>query len=165
MERAWADLSLTPGASQDTIKQAYRKLVLQYHPDRHASASRVEQEAAAARFKVITEAYDLLTDERARTAHRTSTSRSNSRGGYSYHHNVNTDWSQSYYNSNSTSSSYTSRLSRWEWYRRAAQAGAREFSRSLHVGLAVLLVGGGLLFEYSYTTLWQARNRGVSHHG
>jgi hypothetical protein len=37
----------------------------------------------------------------------------------------------------------------------------RSFSQTLHVGLAVLLLGGGLLFEYSHSALWQARNKGV----
>lgn len=52
--------------------------------------------------------------ERARSAYYASTSRgsssSSARGGYSYHHNVNTDWTQSYYN-NSSYGGYTSRLS------------------------------------------------------
>jgi hypothetical protein len=51
---------------------------------------------------------------------------------------------------------------RWEWWRRAARHGARSFGHTLHVSLAVLLVGGGLIFEYSHSALWAARNKGVS---
>lgn len=49
----------------------------------------------------------------------------------------------------------------WEWYRRLARHGYRQFSQTLHLSLAVLLVGGGVLFEYSYNAVWHARNKGV----
>lgn len=51
---------------------------------------------------------------------------------------------------------------RWEWYKRLARHGMRGFGQTLHLGLAVLLVGGGLLFEYSHAAIWQVRNKGVS---
>lgn len=51
---------------------------------------------------------------------------------------------------------------RWEWWKRAARHGVRNFGHTLHVSLAVLLVGGGLMFEYSHSALWAARNKGVS---
>ncbi|WIA40431.1 hypothetical protein OEZ86_013788 [Tetradesmus obliquus] len=130
---------------------------MQYHPDRHASSGMVEQEAAAARFKVITQAYDILTDERARAAYHTSSSRGGSAAAGYGHPGVNTDWSYSHHTGGS---GYTSTMSRWEWYRRLGRAGMRSFGQTLHVGLAVLLLGGGLLFEYSHSAIWQARNKG-----
>lgn len=49
-------LGLDRGASKDEIKQVYRKLALQYHPDRNKSAGSEEM------FKEVCEAYAVLSD-------------------------------------------------------------------------------------------------------
>src|SRR5690606_31234937 len=51
-------------ADADTIKKAYRKLALQYHPDRN-NGSRESEE----RFKEATEAYEVLRDPEKRAAY------------------------------------------------------------------------------------------------
>jgi molecular chaperone DnaJ len=53
-------LGVPKGASMDQIKQAYRKLALQYHPDRNKAPD------AAERFKEISEAYAVLSDQKKR---------------------------------------------------------------------------------------------------
>ena len=50
-------LGVEKGASVDEIKKAYRKLALQYHPDRNPG-----DEQAEASFKEAAEAYDVLGD-------------------------------------------------------------------------------------------------------
>jgi DnaJ-class molecular chaperone len=55
----YAVLDVARDASAEDIKKAYRKLALQWHPDRHAEAGREEAEA---RFKRIAEAYEVLSD-------------------------------------------------------------------------------------------------------
>lgn len=50
-------LGVTYNADKDEIKRAYRRLALQYHPDRSKS------EEAIAIFRVVQMAYDTLTDE------------------------------------------------------------------------------------------------------
>jgi len=47
-------------AGRDQIKQAYRRLALQYHPDRNAAPD------SAARFREIAEAYAVLSDDAKR---------------------------------------------------------------------------------------------------
>ncbi len=58
----------TLGVSRDadaaTIKRAYRKLAMQYHPDRNPGDADAEQ-----RFKEINEAYDVLKDDQKRAAY------------------------------------------------------------------------------------------------
>ncbi|MFN2378163.1 MAG: DnaJ C-terminal domain-containing protein [Candidatus Binatia bacterium] len=56
-------LGVTRTASADDIKKAYRKLALQWHPDRHPEGARDEAEV---RFKRIAEAYEVLSDPEKR---------------------------------------------------------------------------------------------------
>ena len=49
-------LGLQKGASDDEIKKAYRKLSKQYHPDIN------KEPDAEAKFKEISEAYEILSD-------------------------------------------------------------------------------------------------------
>jgi molecular chaperone DnaJ len=51
-------------ASDDEIKKAYRKLAMQYHPDRNNGSREAEE-----KFKEITEAYDVLRDANKRAAY------------------------------------------------------------------------------------------------
>jgi len=55
-------LGLGKSASKDEIKAAYRKLALQYHPDRNPDNKEAED-----KFKEATEAYEVLSDETKRS--------------------------------------------------------------------------------------------------
>jgi molecular chaperone DnaJ len=57
-------LGIARDASEDDIKKAYRKLAMQYHPDRNNGSKEAEE-----RFKAITEAYDVLRDPQKRSAY------------------------------------------------------------------------------------------------
>jgi molecular chaperone DnaJ len=57
-------LGIDRGADADAIKKAYRKLALQYHPDRNGGSAEAEEQ-----FKEITEAYEVLKDPNKRAAY------------------------------------------------------------------------------------------------
>src|SRR5881398_1179264 len=69
-------------ASDDEIKKAYRKLAMQYHPDRNNGAKDAEE-----KFKEITEAYDVLRDPQKRAAFdRYGEAGLRGSGGAGFHH-------------------------------------------------------------------------------
>lgn len=57
-------LGLQRGASKDEIKKAYRRLAVQYHPDRNPGNKEAEE-----KFKEATEAYEVLSDDQKRAAY------------------------------------------------------------------------------------------------
>ncbi|HYC03287.1 MAG TPA: molecular chaperone DnaJ [Azospirillaceae bacterium] len=57
-------LGVQKGAGAEELKKAYRKLAMQYHPDRNQGDKTAEQ-----KFKEISEAYDVLKDEQKRAAY------------------------------------------------------------------------------------------------
>lgn len=57
-------LGVQRGVSDDEIKKAYRKLAMQFHPDRNNGSAESEE-----KFKQITEAYDVLRDGDKRAAY------------------------------------------------------------------------------------------------
>jgi len=57
-------LSVQKNASKDDIKKAYRKLAIQYHPDKNPG-----DKAAEEKFKEATEAYEVLSDDQKKQAY------------------------------------------------------------------------------------------------
>ena len=57
-------LGISKEAGQEEIKKAYRRLAVQYHPDRNPGDREAEE-----RFKEATEAYEVLAEEKKRQAY------------------------------------------------------------------------------------------------
>lgn len=64
MKDYYETLGVSRGCSPEDLKKAYRKLAMQYHPDRNPGDKKAEQ-----KFKEINEAYDVLKDDQKRAAY------------------------------------------------------------------------------------------------
>ena len=60
----YTTLGVSKSASEDDLKKAYRKLAMQYHPDKNHGNAEAEK-----KFKSINEAYDVLKDPQKRAAY------------------------------------------------------------------------------------------------
>jgi molecular chaperone DnaJ len=56
-------LGVSRDASNQELKRAYKKLAMKYHPDRNQGDKEAE-----AKFKEVSEAYEVLTDQNKRTS-------------------------------------------------------------------------------------------------
>lgn len=74
-------LGLSKNATKDEIKEAFRKLAIKYHPDKHSQSPKPVRENATLRFKLASEAYEVLSDDRKRADYNI---RSRSTGSYGY---------------------------------------------------------------------------------
>lgn len=81
MSDFYALLGVHRECSEAEVKKAYRKLAMEFHPDRNPSAG------AEAKFKEITEAYEVLRDPQKRAAYdRYGKAGVGGQGGFGFHH-------------------------------------------------------------------------------
>ena len=57
-------LEITPEATDDEVRKAYRKMAVKYHPDKVATLGEDVQKAAEEKFKTISQAYEAICKER-----------------------------------------------------------------------------------------------------
>ena len=57
-------LEITPDATNDEVKKAYRKMAIKYHPDKVATLGEDVQKAAEEKFKAVSQAYEAICKER-----------------------------------------------------------------------------------------------------
>ena len=86
-------LGIGRNASKGEIKEAFRKLALKYHPDKHAQSPKAVRDGATLRFKQVSEAYEVLSDDRKRSLYnlRSSTAPPGFSGGYAYSYHYNNE--------------------------------------------------------------------------
>lgn len=73
MNDPYAVLGVSPSASDDQVKQAYRELVKKYHPDNYANNPLAD--LAEAKMKEVNEAYDAIVKQRTQGGYQSA-------GGY-----------------------------------------------------------------------------------
>lgn len=148
------DLFRVLGVSQDVstedLKAAFRKQALAYHPDRHVHSTEAVKNEAAAKFKVLSEAYEVLSNDQKRTAYKASMRMGHSYGGSTYsHQGVSTDYARA------NPYAHHSRISLWRLFQRSLGASvARRVEFVILCGLA----GGALALAANMDNLWKYRN-------
>ncbi|XP_020884344.1 chaperone protein dnaJ 72 isoform X1 [Arabidopsis lyrata subsp. lyrata] len=154
-------LGVTKNATKKEVKDAFRRLAIKYHPDKHAQSPDHVRRNATVRFKLVSEAYEVLNDDLKRASYnagsdsdcfrRTSGSYSNpygNRGGRAY------GYGYGYSTRNRQASSFSSGFDSTFRY-----LTTRAF-------LLNLALAGGLYLAFSAIdtsgeTLWKMRNSGL----
>ena len=57
-------LEITPDATDEEVKKAYRKMAVKYHPDKVSTLGEDVQKAAEEKFKAVSQAYEAICKER-----------------------------------------------------------------------------------------------------
>ena len=63
-DRNYRILGITPEATDEEVKKAYRKMAVKYHPDKVATLGEDVQRAAEEKFKAVSQAYEAICKER-----------------------------------------------------------------------------------------------------
>lgn len=64
VKNSYAILEITPSATNDEVKKAYRKMATKYHPDKVAHLGEEVQKAAKEKFQELNSAYENIKKER-----------------------------------------------------------------------------------------------------
>lgn len=161
-------LGLTRNATRDEIKEAFRKLAMQFHPDKHSHSPNSVKDGATLRFKQVSEAYEVLMDDRKR-AHfnlRYSNNNNNNNGrtasgfnsygyGYGYNSRSKTNSSYGFYSRGVNGDGLVSKLE-------IAFRFLTTRSGLLNLAFAGAVLGGTFIIDTSGDTLWKMHNPGKS---
>ena len=63
-DSAYAVLGISPSATDDEVKSAYRRMAMKNHPDKVATLGPDVQKAAEEKFRKVQEAYETIKKQR-----------------------------------------------------------------------------------------------------
>ena len=63
-ESAYTILEISPSATDDEVRAAYRRMAMKYHPDRVSTLGEDVQKAAAEKFQQVHDAYETIKRQR-----------------------------------------------------------------------------------------------------
>ncbi|KAA8519017.1 hypothetical protein F0562_016209 [Nyssa sinensis] len=148
-------LGLSRNASKEEIKEAFRKLAMQFHPDKHAHSPKSVRDGTTLRFKQVSEAYEVLIDDRKRADYNLRYNNNGGRsasasGGYGYSSRPNYN-----YRRTANGDAFVSKFEIAVRY-----LNSRAFL--LNLALAGTLLGGTVIIDMSKEELWKMHNSGKS---
>ncbi|KAE8687911.1 Chaperone protein dnaJ 72 [Hibiscus syriacus] len=155
-------LGVSRSATKEEIKEAFRKLAVKYHPDKHSHSPKPVRDSATLRFKQVSEAYEVLSDDIKR-AHYNLSSPSSSYYNHNYSTNTQTPpplrlryGSSNSYSYKNTHQRYTSNF----WHIPLRFFSTRTFL--INLVFAGALYGGIVAIDNSGEALWKMHNPGKS---
>lgn len=162
-------LGLRRDATKDEIKASYRKMALKFHPDRHAKASKAVQDDALRQFKMVSEAYDVLSDDKKRAAYSKAGScygnRSNYGEGYNTHRSTYSGGYSTYrsgYNTYQRSTRGPTYSYNWGFGFGSPRLYFSSMDFLIHAVLVGVLAGGLFVADATGKAIWQRNNKGRS---
>lgn len=162
-------LGLRRDATKDEIKAAFRNLALKFHPDRHAKASKAVQDDALRQFKVVSEAYDVLSDDKKRAAYSKAGSYYGDRSTYGEGYNTHrSTYSEGYSTYRSGYNTYQRRTRgptysyAWRFEFGSPRLYFSSTNFLIHAVLVGVLMGGLFVADATGKAIWQRNNKGKS---
>ncbi|XP_054803266.1 chaperone protein dnaJ 72 [Prosopis cineraria] len=166
-------LGLQRNATKEEIKAAFKKLAFQCHPDKHSQSPRAVRDNATLRFKQVSEAYEVLMDDRKRADYnirsRAGASRSGFSAGGSSGYNYYSYYSYNYGRNGSTHN-YKPRYK--SGYGFSADGMTSKFESAfrflstraflLNLGFAGAFLGAIVIIDSSREAIWKMQNSGKS---
>ncbi|XP_031101577.1 chaperone protein dnaJ 72 [Ipomoea triloba] len=159
-------LGVSREASKEAIKQAFRKLAVEFHPDKHVNSPPHVRERATSKFKQLSHAYDTLMDDRKRADYNIRSSTSSPYGN-NYSRSYYQYQSSSYGNSRGNGSNYG-----YTYSRHASDGMVTKMEMLLrfmttrtfllNVALAGFLLGASVAIDAGGEALWKVQNSGKS---
>lgn len=163
-------LGLQKTASKEEIKSAFKKLVFQFHLDKHSQSSKSVRENATIRFKQVSEAYEVLMDDRKRAEFNYrwragggggSTGAGGSAGNYYYQSQYSYGYGRSgsgYYGRSGSGGGGGGFGDKFGVFIRILTAR----SSLLNLGFAAAILGAMVVVDTSGESLWKMQNSGKS---
>ncbi|XAR48341.1 hypothetical protein NMG60_11031129 [Bertholletia excelsa] len=152
-------LGLNRNASKEEIKEAFRKLAMQFHPDKHSHSPKSVRDTATVRFKQASEAYEVLMDDRKRADYNIhSSSARRGAGGFNSYTGYGYSRPNASYNYSRSAASTDGSFSKFEIAIRFLTT--RSFL--LNLAFASALLGGTIIIDTGREALWKMYNPGKS---
>lgn len=160
-------LGIHKNATKEEIKQAFRRLAMEFHPDKHSQSPDHLRDSATVKFKQLSEAYETLIDDSKRADYNL---RRNAYG-YGAHHGKRYEYNYggggAYRNPYGYGYGYSgsSRRGGSDGVFTGIEVGLRFLTtRSflLNAALVGVLLGGIYLVDSSGKALWKLQNSGKS---
>jgi len=149
----YSTLGVRRDASERQVKEAFRKLAVQWHPDKHNQADDRAKTHAATKFKELSEAYRVLADPKTRAAY--------DRGGRTYAHAGTSTYSNTHRTTRRTTYEATGR-NRASWRHRFRHVD--KVDALFHLALVGGAVFGFTVLGGASESLWEWWNDGKLFH-